>query len=66
MVVLTFSFRIQLPLGFFAAFFGMNNADINDAPWMSLREQIGYMCKLSFALPEFPTPFPPGFLTVGQ
>ncbi|RYP42040.1 hypothetical protein DL767_000552 [Monosporascus sp. MG133] len=36
-----------LPLGFFAAFFGMNNADINDAKWMSLNEQIGYMFGLS-------------------
>ncbi|RYP01082.1 hypothetical protein DL764_006316 [Monosporascus ibericus] len=39
----------QLPLGFFAAFFGMNNADINDAKWMSLNEQIGYMFGLSAA-----------------
>lgn len=37
----------QLPLGFFAAFFGMNNNDINDAKWMSLNEQIGYMLGLS-------------------
>lgn len=32
-------------MGFFATFFGMNNSDINDAPWMTLNEQIGYMCK---------------------
>ncbi|RYP58440.1 hypothetical protein DL770_010426 [Monosporascus sp. CRB-9-2] len=36
-----------LPLGFFAAFFGMNNAEINGAPWMGLGEQIGYMFGLS-------------------
>ncbi|RYP79475.1 hypothetical protein DL770_006656 [Monosporascus sp. CRB-9-2] len=36
-----------LPLGFFAAFFGMNNADINDATWMSLNDQIKYMFGLS-------------------
>ncbi|KAI9899368.1 hypothetical protein N3K66_005829 [Trichothecium roseum] len=36
-----------LPLGFFAAFFGMNNNDINDAQWMSLYQQIGYMFGLS-------------------
>ncbi|RYP01782.1 hypothetical protein DL764_006069 [Monosporascus ibericus] len=32
-----------LPLGFFAAFFGMNNAEINNAPWMTLGEQVRYM-----------------------
>ncbi|RYP15968.1 hypothetical protein DL765_005408 [Monosporascus sp. GIB2] len=36
-----------LPLGFFAAFFGMNNAQINDASWMTLNEQLGYMFGLS-------------------
>ncbi|RYP46525.1 hypothetical protein DL768_007272 [Monosporascus sp. mg162] len=36
-----------LPLGFFAAFFGMNNAEINESPWMTLNEQIGYMFGLS-------------------
>ncbi|RYP20955.1 hypothetical protein DL765_002492 [Monosporascus sp. GIB2] len=36
-----------LPLGFFAAFFGMNNAEINGATWMSLNEQIKYMFGLS-------------------
>ncbi|RYP76353.1 hypothetical protein DL771_001792 [Monosporascus sp. 5C6A] len=37
-----------LPPGFFAAFFGMNNVDINEeAKWMSLNEQIGYMFGLS-------------------
>ncbi|RYP74975.1 hypothetical protein DL771_002623 [Monosporascus sp. 5C6A] len=36
-----------LPLGFFAAFFGMNNAEINGSPWMTLYEQIGYMFGLS-------------------
>ncbi|RYP76729.1 hypothetical protein DL769_003560 [Monosporascus sp. CRB-8-3] len=36
-----------LPLGFFAAFFGMNNAEINGATWMSLNEQITYMFGLS-------------------
>lgn len=35
----------QLPLGFLAAFFGMNNKQINDAPWMTLDEQMKYMCK---------------------
>ncbi|KAK7744416.1 hypothetical protein SLS62_010140 [Diatrype stigma] len=32
-----------LPLGFFATFFGMNNEDINEAHWMTLKEQISYM-----------------------
>ncbi|RYO91624.1 hypothetical protein DL766_003197 [Monosporascus sp. MC13-8B] len=36
-----------LPLGFFAAFFGMNNAETSDATWMSLNEQIAYMFGLS-------------------
>ncbi|RYP46241.1 hypothetical protein DL768_007508 [Monosporascus sp. mg162] len=36
-----------LPLGFFAAFFGMNNAEINNATWMSLNDQIRYMFGLS-------------------
>ena len=26
----------------------MNNSDINDAKWMTLRQQIGYMCKSKF------------------
>lgn len=34
-----------LPLGFFAAFFGMNNQEINQSSWMTLDEQIKYMCK---------------------
>jgi Mg2+ and Co2+ transporter CorA len=38
-----------LPLGFFAAFFGMNNQEINQASWMSLAEQIKYMCKSTLA-----------------
>ncbi|KAK8024397.1 hypothetical protein PG993_012463 [Apiospora rasikravindrae] len=36
-----------LPLGFFAAFFGMNNDDINEAKWMTLNDQIQYMFSLS-------------------
>jgi hypothetical protein len=35
----------QLPLGFFAAFFGMNNQEINGSPWMHLDEQMKYMCR---------------------
>ena len=35
----------QLPLGFFATFFGMNNLEINGATWMTLNEQIRYMCE---------------------
>ncbi|EJT78388.1 hypothetical protein GGTG_03489 [Gaeumannomyces tritici R3-111a-1] len=38
---------IFLPLGFFASFFGMNNAISTDNAWMSLKEQIGYMFGLS-------------------
>ncbi|KAK6221966.1 hypothetical protein LQW54_001186 [Pestalotiopsis sp. IQ-011] len=34
---------VFLPLGFIAAFFGMNNIEINDAPWMSLWQQIKWM-----------------------
>ncbi|KAF7533567.1 hypothetical protein G7054_g6956 [Neopestalotiopsis clavispora] len=34
---------VFLPLGFIAAFFGMNNVEINDAPWMSLWQQIKWM-----------------------
>ncbi|KLU81147.1 hypothetical protein MAPG_00242 [Magnaporthiopsis poae ATCC 64411] len=36
-----------LPLGFFAAFFGMNNAVSTNNDWMTLNEQIGYMFGLS-------------------
>ncbi|KAK8073492.1 hypothetical protein PG994_004391 [Apiospora phragmitis] len=36
-----------LPLGFFAAFFGMNNDDINEAKWMTLNDQIKWMFALS-------------------
>ncbi|KAH8803024.1 hypothetical protein F5884DRAFT_888135 [Xylogone sp. PMI_703] len=36
-----------LPLGFFAAFFGMNNQEITNSPWMHLSEQIKYMFGLS-------------------
>ncbi|PVH86274.1 hypothetical protein DL98DRAFT_11413 [Cadophora sp. DSE1049] len=39
-----------LPLGFLATFFGMNNKDINDAPWMTLNEQLKYMFGLSTAV----------------
>jgi len=38
-----------LPLGFFAAFFGMNNQEINQSPWMTLDEQVKYMCKSALA-----------------
>ncbi|ETS77767.1 hypothetical protein PFICI_09829 [Pestalotiopsis fici W106-1] len=34
---------IFLPLSFIAAFFGMNNIEINNAPWMSLWQQIKWM-----------------------
>jgi len=37
---------LQLPLGFFATFFGMNNAQITGDTWMPLDEQVMYMCKL--------------------
>ncbi|KAK7947036.1 CorA-like Mg2+ transporter protein [Apiospora aurea] len=36
-----------LPLGSFAAFFGMNNDDINEAKWMRLNDQIKWMFSLS-------------------
>ncbi|KAK0653060.1 hypothetical protein B0T16DRAFT_455371 [Cercophora newfieldiana] len=36
-----------LPLGFFATFFGMNNADITGDMWMSLDQQVMYMFILS-------------------
>ncbi|KAK7974435.1 hypothetical protein PG989_016283 [Apiospora arundinis] len=39
-----------LPLSFFAAFFGMNNDDINEAKWMTLDEQIKYMLSLSIVV----------------
>ncbi|RDL33145.1 uncharacterized protein BP5553_08584 [Venustampulla echinocandica] len=39
-----------LPLGFFAAFFGMNNQEINDAPWMTLGQQTKYMFGISAAV----------------
>ncbi len=38
---------LQLPLGFLAAFFGMNNEQINQASWMTLNEQIKYMFAVS-------------------
>ncbi|KAF3015892.1 hypothetical protein E8E14_009873 [Neopestalotiopsis sp. 37M] len=38
-----FTIPPQLPLGFIAAFFGMNNDEINEAKWMSLWEQIKWM-----------------------
>ncbi|RYP32722.1 hypothetical protein DL767_005056 [Monosporascus sp. MG133] len=39
-----------LPLGFFAAFFGMNNQEITGSDWMSLNDQIRYMFGLSAAV----------------
>ncbi|KAI1117386.1 hypothetical protein F5Y14DRAFT_404244 [Nemania sp. NC0429] len=33
-----------LPPGFIASFFGMKNQEINEAKWMSLREQVQYIC----------------------
>ncbi|KAK0105805.1 hypothetical protein ONS95_004322 [Cadophora gregata] len=42
-----------LPLGFLATFFGMNNKDINDAPWMTLNQQLKYMFGLSTAVIVF-------------
>lgn len=39
-----------LPLGFMAAFFGMNNEQINQATWMTLDEQMKYMFGLSTAV----------------
>ncbi|KAK6857196.1 hypothetical protein PG995_007383 [Apiospora arundinis] len=39
-----------LPLSFFAAFFGMNNDEINEAKWMTLDEQIKYMLALSIVV----------------
>ncbi|KAH7390185.1 hypothetical protein BKA64DRAFT_116535 [Cadophora sp. MPI-SDFR-AT-0126] len=39
-----------LPLGFLATFFGMNNKEINEAPWMTLNEQLKYMFGLSTAV----------------
>ncbi|KAK8004927.1 hypothetical protein PG990_010964 [Apiospora arundinis] len=39
-----------LPLSFFAAFFGMNNDEINEAKWMTLDEQIKYMLSLSIVV----------------
>lgn len=36
-----------LPLGFLAAFFGMNNLQINAAGWMTLNEQMKYMFGVS-------------------
>jgi len=41
---------LQLPLGFLAAFFGMNNEQINQAAWMTLHEQIKYMLGVSTAV----------------
>ncbi|KAE9363243.1 hypothetical protein N431DRAFT_524137 [Stipitochalara longipes BDJ] len=34
-----------LPLGFFVAFFGINDQEVNQSSWMTLDEQIKYMCK---------------------
>ncbi|KAL6830087.1 hypothetical protein V8C40DRAFT_286055 [Trichoderma camerunense] len=43
-----------LPLGFFTGFFGMNNSVSTGNEWMSMREQIMYMCKLGrFTLEDF-------------
>ncbi|KUJ13404.1 uncharacterized protein LY89DRAFT_721425 [Mollisia scopiformis] len=39
-----------LPLGFLAAFFGMNNEQINQASWMTLDEQMKYMFGISTAV----------------
>lgn len=43
---------IQLPLGFFTGFFGMNNRNSTGDEWMSMREQIMYMCKLGCFCPR--------------
>ncbi|KAB5586057.1 hypothetical protein GE09DRAFT_51240 [Coniochaeta sp. 2T2.1] len=43
-----------LPLGFFAAVFGMNNAQSTNSMWMTLRQQVSYMCKSSS--PSLPPP----------
>ncbi|CZR52676.1 uncharacterized protein PAC_02553 [Phialocephala subalpina] len=39
-----------LPLGFIAAFFGMNNKEINASPWMSLHQQMRWMFGVSTAV----------------
>ncbi|KAF4982586.1 hypothetical protein FZEAL_1818 [Fusarium zealandicum] len=39
-----------LPLGFFAAFFGMNNSDYTGDEWMKLGHQVMYMFLLSAAV----------------
>jgi hypothetical protein len=41
-------------LGFFATFFGMNNADITGDAWMTLDQQIMYMCKSRKPVSSFP------------
>jgi len=37
--------QFQLPLGFFAAFFGMNNLEATQSAWMTLGQQVRYMCE---------------------
>ncbi|KAF8849052.1 hypothetical protein BDZ45DRAFT_753177 [Acephala macrosclerotiorum] len=39
-----------LPLGFIAAFFGMNNQQINASPWMTLHQQMRWMFGVSTAV----------------
>jgi Mg2+ and Co2+ transporter CorA len=39
-----------LPLGFIAAFFGMNNEQINQASWMTLNQQMKWMFGISTAV----------------
>jgi hypothetical protein len=39
-----------LPLGFFAAFFGMNNEQINQSSWMTLNQQMKWMFSVSTAV----------------
>ncbi|RYO94597.1 hypothetical protein DL762_000489 [Monosporascus cannonballus] len=46
-VVFTIVTIFFLPLSFFATVFGMNNAEINGASWMTLNEQIGYMFRFA-------------------
>jgi hypothetical protein len=36
---------MKLPLGFLAAFFGMNNSAATGSDWMTLNQQVQYMCK---------------------
>jgi len=39
-----------LPLGFIAAFFGMNNEQINQSSWMTLNQQMKWMFSVSTAV----------------